>query len=382
MFDNPYRIVKKLSLGETRKFFYTQDTPEQRWTEVAGEDIDNVIHLCKAMKKLVYKGRPKGLVNGLAKVLYEYVYKEHGRYIEDSDFWAEQCGELSRPLMAFIQRQYTLAHIGCSVVVFWDAHAEEMVCVRSLDWNGADDLAPCTRKFVFADNNKQEVGVQVAGIAGMVGMLTGMKEQFSICINYAPWTASARFHADPTFLIRDLLSDDSVITYSDACAAVEGWRTGAPCFITLCGRERKEACVVEFGKGDHKEIRGIADGKDYLVQTNHYDETSPFKKHNKEQYESADFNDDQWYWSKLLKNSLQRRTMLETAMATLPAGKIDIAEHILQRYCEPPLMNFESAQWVVMRPKSQQMDIYFCTRSASCPENPFKKKVTGKGDMY
>ena len=382
MFENPYRFVKKLGPSETRKFYYIQASPEKRWVEVADKDLGDVTSLCRAMKKLVYKGRPNGLVTGLAKVLYEYVYKEHGRYIEDSDFWAEQCGELSKSLMAFIQRQYTLAHMGCSVVVFWDAHADEMVCVRSLDWNGADDLAPCTRKFVFADNNKQEVGVQVAGIAGMVGMLTGMKEQFSICINYAPWTASARFQADPTFLIRDLLSDDSVTTYSDACAAVESWRTGAPCFITLCGRAKGEACVVAFGKGDRKEICGVGEGKEYLVQTNHYDDASPFKKHNKKQYSDPGFSDAKWYWSKLLKNSLQRRTILEDTMEALPADKPGMVDHILQRYCEPPLMNFESAQWVVMRPKSQQMDIYSCTSAESCPENPFKKNLSGEGDIY
>lgn len=322
------------------------------------------------MKKLVYHRKPNWLVRMVADLLYEYVYEDYGKYIDDSDFWADQCEEMSRPLMALIQRQYTLAHIGCSVVSFWDDKAGEMVCIRSLDWSGADNLAPCTRKFILAENDGTKQNVQVAGIAGMVGMLTGMKEQFSICINYAPWASSARFHADPTFLIRDLLSDDTVISYEEACDAVNNWKTGAPCFISLCGREKGEACVVEFGEGDLRKTRTVG-SNGYIAQTNHYDKTSPFKDHNKEDfYKDDQFGENGWYWSDLLKNSEKRRGMIDAIMNDRPTDVNDIAEHILTQYCTPPLINFETAQWVVMRPKSMQMDIYKCTTKKGCPPNP------------
>lgn len=377
MFKNNYRKILKLSESDTRELYYKQSSPDKIWEDVLQNDKDQVSDLCEAMKKLLYAGKPNWMVRALAGLLYEHVYKDRGRYMQDCDFWADQCSSMSRPLMSLIQRQYTLAHLGCSVVSFWDEKAAEMVCVRSLDWNGADALAPCTRKFVFCDNDKKRQNIQVAGVAGMVGILTGMKEQFSLCINYAPWSHSARFHTEPTFLIRDLLSDDTVISYEDACSGVQNWLPGAPCFISLCGRQKGEACVVAFGADGKQKTRKIGDAN-YIVQTNHFEEDSEFAKHNEKFYKSDQYEEDQWYWSKLLRNSKKRREMIEAIMDGSLTDVENATDHILGQFCNPPLINFETAQWVVMRPKSMHMDIYASTSLASCPADPFK--VEGIGD--
>jgi hypothetical protein len=365
--DNKYRVITELIEDkDVRNVFYTKKTPAEIWQKLTTDDIKSISELSKAMKKLVCSKCPSWIINGFAKLLYRVVYQKNGIFIDESDFFADQSACVSRALMAFLQRQYTLAHASCSATCMWDEQKKEMLCVRSLDWDGADDLAKCTRIFKFFDDESSEPTFQAAGVAGMVGILTGMKEGFSICINYAPWQFGAMFKLDPLFAIRKLLQDETIQTYSEAKQNVEQWAIGAPCFITICGQEKGEACVVECGK--HKNYTRQIGENNFIVQTNHFDtKESPFRHHNKKFYKKSPPGKDRgWYYSDLLKNSGERRKLIESHLQTISINTDRLEEDILKTYLVPPVLNYETAQWVVMRPKSKSFKVFKSTSKLNC----------------
>lgn len=361
--SNNYRVLTELDAGRHgRNVFYARTGPAAIWKEVAARDTGAVSQLTREMQKLVYSKAPKWIINGLAWLLYKAVYRKHGLFLDESDFWADRSGNVARHLMAFLQRQYTLAHAACSAVCMWDERHQEMVCVRSLDWAGADDLAACTRIFKFFDDASPGPVFQAAGVAGMVGILTGMKDGFSLCINYAPWHFAACFKPDPLFAIRNLLQDTAVQTYDQAKHRVKHWRVAAPCFITICGRERGEACVIECGARKNR-IRSL-NGNSFIVQTNHFNsDKSPYRRYRKHFYytEEPPQHEGGWYGSDLMRNSKERRRRIESHVQTIPPDTDCLEEEILKIYLVPPVLNYETAQWVVMRPKSNVMKVFTCT---------------------
>ena len=242
----------RLPVNDRRTVYYASQDPAKIWGEVLKLDLNELKDLSIAMKEAVFGSGPKKwVINRLAALLYAFVYEHWGNFIHESDHIATRVGILSPQQMAFVQRQYTLAHAFCSTTTVWDEERREMVCMRSLDWAGSNEIAKGTRIFDFV--NADGTGVaEVAGIAGMVGVLTGVRKGFSVAINYSPWKNSAQFYSDPTFRLRELLQDESVDTYEEALGAVKSWRLGAPCFVTLCGVRRGEACVIEFGAEDQK----------------------------------------------------------------------------------------------------------------------------------
>jgi len=354
MLNNKYKTITEIT--DERKVYVDATTPQEIWKDVVAKDADSMKELCVAMSKLVYEvGVPKFLVHFGAKVLYNLVYRWWGHYVDESNYLASKCENMSASLMAFLQRQYTLAHMGCSVVMIWDEQTEQMVCFRSLDWKGADDIAKSTRRFSFVNKDDKEIA-QIAGVTAMVGVLTGAKKGFSVAINYAPWKRSAKLKSDPTFLIRQLLEDENITTYKQALKNVRAWQIGSPCFISICGVEKGEACVVELGS-DNVFVREIGT-KNFLIQTNHYDlETSPFTQHNEEPY-TKDMNELEWYESELLQNSQQREKLFKKRLQE--DSSLSMKDKLISLYKEVPIMNYETAQWVYMQPKSGIIDIYAC----------------------
>ena len=354
MLENSYKKIEKVA--DERKVFFQADSPQEIWSDVVLKDEDRMQELCKAMSNLVYEvGIPKSIIHFSAKLLYHTVYKRWGHYTNESDYIASQCSNISASMMAFLQRQYTLAHMGCSVVMAWDEKNEEMVCFRSLDWKGADDIALGTRRFSFVNEQDEEIA-QVAGITAMVGVLTGAKKGFSVAINYAPWKRSAGFKSDPTFLIRKILEDESINDYQTAKENIKSWKVGSPCFISLCGVKKGEACVVELGNGS-LHVREIEDKK-FLIQTNHYDlESSPFIQNNEEPYEE-DMSESEWYSSELLRNSQKRREIMTELLSQ--DSEIDMKDRLIELYKKVPVLNYETAQWTFMKPLSGEIEVYAC----------------------
>lgn len=358
MLKNCYKTITKVT--DERKVFFKAITAKEIWSDLVQKDAQTMKKLCKAMSNLVYEvAGPKFLVHTVAKSLYHIVYKRWGHYTNESDYLASQCSDMSASMMAFLQRQYTLAHMGCSVVMVWDEKSEEMVCFRSLDWKGADDIALATKRFSFINEKDEEVA-QIAGITGMIGVLTGAKKGFSIAINYAPWKRSAKFKSDPTFLIRKLLEDETIKDYKTAQTKIKSWEIGSPCFISLCGIKKGEACVIELGS-ENVHIREIGD-EVFLIQTNHYDlESSPFTKHNEKPYSkkiSDGMSENQWFNSELLKNSQKRETLIRKTLDK--KSDLDIQDRLINIYKEVPVLNYETAQWTYMTPATGSIDVYAC----------------------
>ncbi len=356
MLSNPYKNISRVT--QERKVFFEAESAEEIWKDVVSEDAQQMTTLCKAMSQLVYSvGVPKWLVHLSAEILYRTAYKRWGHYTDESDYLASQCSDMSASLMAFLQRQYTLAHMGCSVVMVWDEKNEEMICLRSLDWKGADDIARATRRFSFVNENDEEVA-QVAGITAMVGVLTGAKKGYSIAINYAPWKRSAKFKSDPTFLIRQLLEDVLVNDYQSAKEKVKSWDVGSPCFISICGVKKGEACVIELGSKNNIHVREMGD-ENLIIQTNHYDlGSSPFTAHNEVPYKE-EMSEQQWYESELLLNSQKREQILRERLQQ--SSDLEMEHRLIALYKEVPVLNWETAQWVLMKPKSGEIDVYACT---------------------
>ncbi len=355
MLSNRYKDIQKVTLE--RKVYCKAKRASEVWKDVVEHDAQAMRNLSTAMSRLVFDvGVPRWLVLLSAKLLYHGVYKKWGHYIHESDYFAKECSDISASLMAFLQRQYTLAHMGCSVVMVWDEKTEQMVCFRSLDWKGADDIARSSRRFSFVNQEDEEIA-QVAGITAMVGVLTGAKRGFSVAINYAPWKRSATFKSDPTFLIRQLLEDESITDYKHAQEHIVNWKVGSPCFISLCGINRGEACVIELGSQENVHIREIGNEK-FLIQTNHYDlSSSPFTLHNEPAYIDK-MSEQEWYGSELLRNSQERERIIRQMLEE--TSELPIAQRLVEIYKQVPVLNWETAQWVIMRPKSGEIDVYSC----------------------
>jgi hypothetical protein len=354
MLKNDYKTITKVI--QKRVVRFEAESVVDTWREVVEQDLDSMKKLCKAMSHLVYEiGVPKLIIHLVAKVLYHLVYKKWGHYTHESDYLATKCTDMSSSMLAFLQRQYTLAHMGCSVVMAWDEKNQEMICFRSLDWKGADDIALATREYSFVNNKNQEVA-KIAGITAMTGVLTGTKKGFSVAINYAPWKRSAKFKSDPTFLIRQLLENEKITTYNQAHETVKEWDVGSPCFISICGIKKGEACVVELGSGD-THFREMGD-KDFLIQTNHYDLTSsPFTEHNQKPY-TKEMDELSWYNSELLQNSQKREEIIRSRLEE--ESSLEMQERLINIYKEVPILNYETAQWSIMKPASGNIDIYTC----------------------
>ena len=153
-----------------------------------------------------------------------------------------------------------------------------------------------------------------------------------------------------------LFRSESINDYKTAQDKVKSWDVGSPCFISLCGVKKGEACVVELGS-DAVYVREMGD-KNLLIQTNHYDlESSPFTQHNEKPYEE-NMNEPKWYSSELLKNSQKRKEiMIETLSKD---SDIEMKDRLIELYKNVPVLNYETAQWTLMKPSTGEIEVYAC----------------------
>lgn len=343
---------KELPVLERRSVYISETEPSKIWGEVFDKDIDEIKRLYSAMKQMVCEKTSLPLFYMFSSLFYWLLYRKFGKFMDESRYMSKMTGVLTTHQVAFLQRQYTLAHAAfCSTTVTWDEELKRMVCFRSMDWDGADHIANSTRIFDLKNTHGETIGV-VAGIAGMQGALTGVKKGFSIAGNYAPWSFSARFRTDPTFLIREILQDERINSYAEAREAISRWKVGAPCFITLCGVNKGEAAVCEFGARNQKDWREVGEDE-LLVQTNHYSYRK-FLKHNKKFY--SEEPGVGWYQSDLMKNSLKRQQLILAGIKTSLSSGRSLVDNLKNIYRIPPVMNKKTAQWVLMSPGTDLSD--------------------------
>lgn len=374
--------MKLLSSEYIRNVYFQEEDPDKIWESVICEsehDKKVFAEICKTFKKMAFDGVKGEVTEWLAHLMYKRAYQQTGYFVKESDWLSKQSnGVLSRSKMAFIQRAYTWAHFGCSTVCIWDEHAQENVCMRSLDWQGARVLGDATRVFNFTSRTEgSENHFMTVGTIGMLGVLTGMKEEFSIVINYAPWfKTSADYDVDPTFKVRELLENPAIVTFDDAVNAINEGKVSSPVFLTICGKDKDKACVVEIGADDKKNIRNSQNG--LLIQTNYFDpegsfgwlekERMPFRSQQKPYpvdekgksliKDGAHITDTDWYSGKLIPHSAIRHEMLKKALVGFSGTSEKLENLLIRIYKKPPIWNWETAYWTLMRPGSGSMRVW------------------------
>lgn len=328
-------------------------TAAEIWTDLEPQR-DKYQVFVKALKAELYKQPYKNVLDQIFALPRNLAIKiaaavTHNFY---DDFQAESkiladLGGICPPEMDFLQRQYSWAHAACTTTVAWDSVIQKMRMQRCLDWPAAEAIGIASRLIDFVD----EDGVthaKVAGMLGMIGVLTAIRPGFAIAINYGHGGWRNAFKRDPTFLLRKLIEDKEVFNFATAKKAVLNWDAGSPCFVTICGVDNGEGCVVEFGPTHEGEIlvREMPMGGG-LVQSNHYDPFGPNKKFNAG-VKAAEGAPEELYGAELLETSIARRALVEHALAH--RGERAIENVLTEIYETSPVWNFETAQIVTMVP--------------------------------
>ena len=358
------------------QFRYRAGKVIERWRGVRASVGDWLAFesLCQGLRDEYFSGTGgKPSYDGLARAMYAIAYQRRGSFIEDSDYLADEVRVLSRAQMAFLQRQYTWAHvaryfgldadeavlgsIGCSTACIRTSDGWRMM--RSLDWGNAALVAPAVRAIDYVDAGPEGRDVlHTAGVLGMAGVLTFAGRGVCGAINFAPSRSviPADFDPDPLFLLRALIEDHSWNRLTDCVQRVWGWNVSAPVFVTLCDSASERAIVVEITRSDRKAIRESRNG--LLVQTNHFDSEGPFPIHNPlDMLESGP--EGGWANVDLLRSSAFRRAVLEhapTGAVGLPSDKV--LAICLKAYSIPPVMNKETIHWCWCDPGAGSMKLW------------------------
>jgi hypothetical protein len=354
--------LRPLDPGHDRVVDFQAATPDAIWADLArDEDRAAAKLLGQAMIGLVTE-RAAGKIawRFVPAILRALGRTTHERYGTESDhlareFFADHADEAQ---VAFLQAQYSYAHVAasaCTSSVMWDEERQSMLHFRSLDWRSTAEIARATRRKIFRRKDGSHA-FRCAGIAGMVGVLTAMGRGFSVAINYAPWGWFGVGRGDdPTYLLRDLMQDDAVDSFAKAFGRIESWRPAAPVFLTLCGVGPEDGASFEFGFGRGKRAicRAVPIAKrGFLVRTNHFDADSPFASRNVKQ--ALDPATD-WERQSLMATSRRRRDIVEAALTQAQGRDLDAT--LARVYAQAPVWNRQTAQWVAMRPASDEIDI-------------------------
>jgi hypothetical protein len=165
---------------------------------------------------------------------------------------------------------------------------------------------------------------------------------------------------DPTFLLRDALTDPALLTYEDAKKRCLSWRPSAPFFLTLASPA--QACVVEYGRRT-THVRTIG-STGLLVQTNHHAEDGPFSKANPPA--AWETSPACAYQMPLMASSQQRfRHVQAEATSTGNHGDAGTLQAFHRTWAQAPVWNHETAQWVWMRPATGELRLWVFDETAT-----------------
>ncbi len=347
------RLCRPIEIRQRRVVRPHAPDPADVWGDLLAQDAQAMTRLSTAMRTLLYEpgGRvPHRLAQLATAWVYPWLRRHGGRFLAETDHLADRLGVLTRAQMAFVQRQYTLAHAGCTTAVYRDPELREFVCFRSLDWPAAEHLGEASRILEWQSEDGHTLGL-AAGVAGMVGALTVARPGWCAVINASPMRRSIWRGEDPTFLLRDALSDPALRSYDDALKHCLGWKPSSPFFLTLAGAEA--ACAIEYGRRSVHQ-RSIAH-QGVLVQTNHHADGGPFAGANpRARFEAVAARA---YAMPLMASSRQRFEHVTEHMARRDNGQSALSA--FQRvWAEPPVWNHETAQWVWIRPATGEMRLW------------------------
>jgi hypothetical protein len=200
---------------------------------------------------------------------------------------------------------------GCSSASF-DVDSSPMI-VRNMDWVTPPSTGKHTRLIRFHRGRKSYTSV---GVAGMVGVVSAMSDQWGLVVNQAPivkslvdeeedeenddswWGTLTSVFANATNAVTSVPQFlqawpalhrvravcDKMPSYEKLILGLRAQRTMVPFFAHVVGTQPKEHTVVAH-TGEHTYIRTRKHG---LVQTNHY-LNGELKKHNPK-------NGKDWKW--------------------------------------------------------------------------------------
>ncbi|KAF4976803.1 hypothetical protein FZEAL_6584 [Fusarium zealandicum] len=173
---------------------------------------------------------------------------------------------------------------GCVRVHGQDRSSERLMHFRTLDW-GLDPLRDLVVVLEYVDSSEDPDNVIATSVtyAGFMGVLTGVREDLSISLNYRPLHLCDNFALKKHQLLvvlgfrpsvssilgktlfaqqqglADISTTSSLIESAKKLAAIRS----APCYLTLC--DGKHAVVVEKDLVTGR----IRDDDRFIVQTNH-----------------------------------------------------------------------------------------------------------------
>jgi predicted choloylglycine hydrolase len=269
-----------------------------------------------------------------------------GLYQGEIKAWAKGLG-VSVGTATMLNCAYELSHLrvprlfGCTAGVRW-VEGHGMVHVRTLDWP-LPSMAQATRLFRFRRGRRAFVSV---GVPGQVGILSGMLPgAYSATINWAPPAATPNFEFGPGFFLREVLENHD--SYETAVKTLTKTRLSTSVFFTVCGVEKRQACVIERSQRSAvvREMTGPA-----LVQANHH-VAKRFVKNNKALDQEEEVSGEAFS-----KNSDQRAAILEAALAQGPEPRA--LDELLDVLNLKPVRNEFTCQQMIFCPKGGVVKVW------------------------
>ena len=345
----------------TRKVYLDEADGIRPWRDVLAQDQDDIKALARRGLAQLRSGGgsplPLWLIRTLSLLLYWWCVIAKRHYVQESNAIAKAVA-VDRNIMTALQRVYTLSHIGCTAAVF--QHPDHgMVHVRCLDWEVMrPEIIQATRLFDFQFGGKTVF--VAAGIAGMVGVLSGIRPgKYSITINWAqsrgatiPWLKQ-----DPTLLVRHVL--ETCDSYEEAVDRLANTEVGAPVYYIVCGAETGQGCVIEVAHlgllRQQVNVRHLDGERPWLVQTNHYDENGALGWQNIAQPIPPRPN---WEEEPLEVSSRERRRVMEASVAGAVAQRSATFPQLVESIRVSPVQNIHTVQQMVLHPQSGQVRVW------------------------
>lgn len=291
-------------------------------------------------------------LNAAAALLYCGAYSHFGHYVEESDALANQLAMdgVGRPVMAFLQRVYSLAHLGCTAAaVPVGRRGDGMRLVRSMDWEKpATEMGRVTR--ILDHREGGQLIYRTVGALGMCGHLSAVKAGVgAVTINWAATTEGAGFFMDPTLRLREVMESRGTRDFVSLVKALKAKSLAAPVFFTVCGPKWGQAAVLEYSGPQSREWRErpVQSDDEALVQSNHFIASEWLVRDDPR----PGLNPEDAAGLKLEESSWARKARMEEQIAALsPMERLDpqtLFTHVLS---EMPVLNKYSRQQMVLNP--------------------------------
>lgn len=331
--------------------------PAERWKSSLGDastatEIREFVKAAHQVSASQFGWLGESALALVAGGLYCGAYRHFGRYVDESDALADHLNVpgISRHVMAFLQRVYSLAHLGCTAAaVPVGGLGDGTRLMRSMDWvKPAKELGRVTR--VIEHRQGGNVIYRSVGALGMCGHLSAVKAGVgAVTINWAATTEGAQFFMDPTLRLREVMESRDTRSFKTLVNALKSKPLAAPVFFTVCGPQRGEAVVLEYSGPKCQEWceRWAQDGDDVIVQSNHFVANHRL---------AVDDPDPGLSWvdaagKELEESTWARKSRMEELIHALgPMDRLDPQKLFARVLSEAPIRNVFSRQQMVLNP--------------------------------